>query len=189
MLAAGENHSGDPEENNVIAGDQNISGIETLQIFGVIRPAQGFKGPQSRREPGIQHIRIPLNIGAAALFTLASILSGYSDMSAFSASPGRNLVSPPKLTGNTPVTNILHPVQVGLGETIGNEFGLPFLDNTDRFLSQGFHLYKPLCRDDRLHIVMTAVACADIVCMVFDLHEIALLLEVGDDLLSGLVTI
>ena len=189
MLAAGENHSGNPEENNVIPGDQHIRGVELLQILRSFRPAQGLKGPQGGAEPGIQHVRIPLDVGAAALFTLAGILPGHGNVTAVGTGPGRNLVTPPQLPGDTPIPHIFHPVQVGLGEALRNELGLPFLYHPDGFLCQGLHLHEPLGGDNGLHIVMAAVAGAHIVGVVLHLHQVALLLQILYNGLPGLVAV
>ena len=93
MLATGEDHTGNPEEDNVIAGNQHIGGIELLQILGIFRPAQGLKRPQSGTEPGIQNIGITLNIGTAALLTSACILTGNRNVTAIGTSPCGNLMS------------------------------------------------------------------------------------------------
>ena len=73
LLTAGENHSGNPEEDDIITGDKNICRIEIIQIFCLFRPTQRFKGPQSRAEPGIKDIGVALNVGASTLLTLTSI--------------------------------------------------------------------------------------------------------------------
>ena len=110
-------------------------------------------------------------------------------MTAFCAGPCRNLMTPPKLTGNTPVTDIFHPINISLAETVRDELSLPFLDNAQSFLGQRLHLYKPLGRYNRLHIVMTAVAGAHIMSMVFNLNKITLLFQVSYNCLTGLVAI
>ena len=46
VLVGGENHPGNPERNNVVAGDQHVSGIEVIQVRGLIGPAQNLKGPE-----------------------------------------------------------------------------------------------------------------------------------------------
>ena len=40
-------HPGNPEENDVEAGDQHVGGVEFLQELGLLRPAQGREGPQA----------------------------------------------------------------------------------------------------------------------------------------------
>jgi len=46
MGDAGEDHARDPEENDVIAGDQDAGGIKILQVLGVMRPAEGRERPK-----------------------------------------------------------------------------------------------------------------------------------------------
>ena len=189
MLAAGEDHSRNPEENDVVARDQHVRRVEIVKVFRLFRPAQRFKGPQSGGEPGIQHVGVTLNVGAAALFALADIFPGHGDVAAVGARPCGNLMTPPQLTGNAPVADILHPVEIGLAEPLGDELGLPFLDDPDGFLGQRLHLHEPLGGDDRLHVLMAAVAGADVVAVRLHLHQISARFQIGDDLLSGLVAI
>ena len=96
---------------------------------------------------------------------------------------------PPQLTGNAPVADVLHPVEIGLAEPLGDKLGLPVLDDPDGFLGQGLHLHEPLGGDDRLHILMAAVAGADIVAVRLHLHQISARFQIGDDLLPGLVAV
>ena len=45
VFTAGEDHSGNPEEDDIIAGNQHIGGIELLEVLGIgIGPAQGLEG-------------------------------------------------------------------------------------------------------------------------------------------------
>ena len=53
-------HPGDPEEDDVEAGDQDRGGVEGAQALGVLRPAQGAEGPECGAEPGVQHVRVLL---------------------------------------------------------------------------------------------------------------------------------
>jgi len=48
MGDAGEDHARDPEENDVVARDQDAGGIEILQVLGVMGPAEGRERPQGR---------------------------------------------------------------------------------------------------------------------------------------------
>ena len=189
LLTAGEDHSGDPEENDVIAGNQNIRGIEIIQILGFVGPAKGLKGPQCGGEPGIQHILFPDDILTTAVSALCGILSGDGIFAALRAAPCRDLMTPPELTGDTPVVNIFHPVGVGLGKTVGNEFGFAILHNTQSFLGKRLHLYKPLCGNNGFHIVVAAVAGTNIVLVLFHLFQKAQFLQVGNDGFAGLVAI
>ena len=189
MLAAGEDHSGHPEEDDVVARHQHIGGIEVVKVLGLFRPAQGLKGPQGGGEPGVQHVGVPLNVGAAALFALAGILPGDSDVAAVGAGPGRDLMAPPQLAGDTPIPDVFHPVQIGLAETVGDELGFALLDHPDGFFCQRLHLHEPLGGNNGLHIPVAAVAGSHVVAVVLHLHQISLLLQVGNNGLPGVVAV
>src|SRR5699024_11283114 len=51
-------HAGDPEEQNVVAGNQHGGWVELLQVRGVLRPAHRRERPQGGAEPGVQHVLI-----------------------------------------------------------------------------------------------------------------------------------
>ncbi len=55
---AHHHHPGHPEKKYIKTGDQNRGGIKSLQVLGLIRPAQGGKRPQGGGEPGIQDILV-----------------------------------------------------------------------------------------------------------------------------------
>ena len=189
LLAAGEDHPGHPEEDDVIASDHNGGGIVISQVLGLFRPAQGGEGPQGGGEPGIQHILIPGQMGAAALFALGGVLPGDVDVAALVAVPGRDLMAPPQLAGNAPIVDVFHPVGVGLGEAFGDEFHLAVLHHPQGLLGQGLHLHEPLGGDQGLHVVVAAVAGAHVVVIGLGLHQIALLLQILHDLLAALIAV
>ena len=149
-------HARHPEEDNIIACYQSAGRIELLQLRCLIRPAHGFKRPQSGAEPGIQHILILTEMPAAALRADIHIGTGNDGLAAVIAVPGRDAVSPPQLAGNAPVADIVQPVAVNLGETLRHEFDIPILDRLGSRLCQGFHLYKPLGGNHRLNGGVTA---------------------------------
>ena len=92
-------------------------------------------------------------------------------------------MAPPELTGDAPVVDVFHPVEVGLREALGDELDRAVLDDADGFLGQGLHLDEPLRGDERLDIVMAAVAGADVVGIGLGLDQIPLLLKVLDEAL------
>src|SRR5690606_15095492 len=49
-------HPGDPEEDDVEAGNQYVGRVEGLEEVGLLRPAEGGEGPQAGAEPGVQHV-------------------------------------------------------------------------------------------------------------------------------------
>ena len=181
LLVAGENHPDNPEENNIIAGDQNIGRIEILQIFGLVRPAQCLERPECRGKPGIQCVRILMKLRAAALRADVRCLSRDDCLAAVITVPGGNSVSPPELSGDAPVLDIIRPVEVGLLHGVGNQRDLAVLDRLDRGLYQLVHLHEPLFLYHRLHRGTAAVMRSDIVRQVFDTDEQSHLIEFADD--------
>ena len=85
--------------------------------------------------------------------------------------------------------DILHPVGIGLGEALRHELDGAVLHHPDGLLGQGLHLHEPLGGDQRLHIVVAAVAGAHVVGIILGLDEVALLLQVLDDGLAALVAV
>ena len=126
---------------------------------------------------------------AAALRAGVNIGLGNGHFAAVLAVKCRDAVTPPQLTGDTPVVYVFHPAQVGLGETVGHELGLALGNNVHRRLCERRHLDEPLCRGHRLNGRAAAVAGADIVLVVFDLDEIAALFEILDNRLAALVAV
>jgi hypothetical protein len=49
-------HPGDPEEDDVEAGDQHVGRIELAQAIGLIGPAECREGPQRGAEPGVEYV-------------------------------------------------------------------------------------------------------------------------------------
>src|SRR3569832_1848584 len=94
------------------------------------RPAERRERPERRGEPGVEHIGILPQFGGAAAGT--SLRTGEGDdrlITSFPQTvPGRNLMSPPDLTGDAPILNVLHPAKV---------VRLPVLRNQPDFLLSG----------------------------------------------------
>ena len=189
VLQSREDHAGNPEEDDVVAGNQGVSRVEIFQLRGLVRPAQGRERPQRRAEPGVQRVLILVQVGAAALRAGGGRFLGDNHLAAVVAVVGRDAVAPPELTGDAPVLDVLHPVVVGLVHPLGDQLDFAVADNVDGRLCQRLHLDKPLLGDHRLDGGAAAVAGADIVGVLLDLDEIPLLLQVFDDGLSGLIAV
>ena len=176
LLDAGEHHAREPEEDDIVAAGEHAVGVEIAQIFRIVRPAEGRKRPQRRGEPGIEHVLVLMD-ATAALWAGGDVFAGNGDFAAVVAVESRDAVAPPELTGNAPVADVLHPVQIRLFKALGHEHELFVLRHFDGRLGQGLHLYKPLGRHQRLHVVMAAVAGADVVGKRLDLHQQAELFQ------------
>ena len=100
-----------------------------------------------------------------------------------------NPMSPPQLTGNAPVADILHPVQIDLGIALRIELKLTGLDRFDRGLGKLVHLDEPLRLDHRLDRRMAAVMRTDVVLMRLHTDQKPLFLQILNDQLTCLVTV
>ena len=55
-LDAHHDHACDPEENDVEAGDEHITGIKLIKRIRLLGPAKRTEWPERRREPRVQDI-------------------------------------------------------------------------------------------------------------------------------------
>ena len=195
-------HARDPEEDDILGGYEIARRIELVEIGSLLRPAESRERPKPRAEPGVENVGILLKVGERQsgiarldLRLLERLLSGLGDKhqllfpipnSPFPAKRiCRNSMPPPKLTRNAPILNVLHPVEINLAPALGNELNLARLDGFDGGLGERFHLNEPLLRKTRLDDIVTAVAVADLVVVIFDMIEITLGLEIGDESLAA----
>ena len=131
-------HPGHPEENNVKAGNQNISRVVARNLRRLFRPAKRRKRPKCRRKPGVQHIFIAGNfrrltivfIGGGLRFFFCQLDKDFT----IRAEPSGNLMAPPDLAGNAPRLDIAHPLEIGVLPVFGDKFGTPLFNRFDRRL-------------------------------------------------------
>ena len=186
---AHHDHAGHPEENDIISRNQSARGIEMFEFLCFLRPPHGLKGPKSGTEPGIQHILILMNVPASAFRTGLHIHTGNCCLPAILAIPCGNAMPPPKLTGNTPVTDVLQPIAVNLRKTIRNEPDAPILHSFDGRLCQGIHFYEPLFGNQGFDGRMTAGAMPHSMLMLLRAHEDARLLQFLHQCLAACIAI
>ena len=98
-----------------------------------------------------------MQVGAAAFRAYRRCALGNGHLAAVITIISRNPVSPPELTGNTPVTDALKPVQIGLSEALRNEFKSAGFKCLYRRFRHLFHLDKPLRFYHRLYGCAAAV--------------------------------
>ena len=118
-VQAHHHHPGDPEEDDVEAGDQGVGRIEPRQVVGLLRPAQGRERPQRRRRTRCRARPRP---GAAARRGRSARGPGGRGLGlglgdedrAVRAVPGRDAVAPPELARDAPGLDVAHPLEVGL---------------------------------------------------------------------------
>src|SRR5215468_7489510 len=96
---------------------------------------------------------------------------------AIAAVPRRDAMPPPQLAGDTPVVDVLHPLQVDGAVVVGRDADMAFGDGPGGRLRQAHAAPrrcrllvdgdKPLLGEPRLHNGLAAVALADGVDMIF----------------------
>ena len=147
LLIARENHADDPEENDIISGNQHIRRIKIIQVLGFIRPAQRGKRPESGGKPGIKRIRILGQMRTSAFRADIGHFLCHHDFPAFITVIGRYPVSPPQLPGNTPVTDVICPVKVRLVHTFRYQADISIFHTFHSRFYQFVHFHEPLFLD------------------------------------------
>ncbi len=54
-------HPGDPEEDDVEAGDEDVGREVFLQLLGLLGPAERADGPEAGGEPGVEDVGVALD--------------------------------------------------------------------------------------------------------------------------------
>ena len=98
-------------------------------------------------------------------------------------------MSPPELSGYTPVSDIVCPVKIGLVHSLRDELNLACLYSVTRRLNHFIHFYKPLLFDKRLNYAVTAVTGTYIVAVVFYLAKESKAVKLLNYLLSSLISV
>jgi len=139
-------HAGDPEEDNVEAGHHHAGWVELTQRVGVFWPAEGGEGPQRGGEPGIQHVFVLTqgNVSAQVVFLAHFIFAAANVHVAFVVVPCRDTVTPPQLTGDTPVLNIAHPGEVHVFVLLRHELNAAVLNRFNSRFRQHVGTHVPL---------------------------------------------
>ena len=166
-LQAHHNHPRDPEENNIVAGDERRRGIKFFEFGRFDGPAHSRERPERAAEPRVQNVFVLMNIFAVAVRTFLNVAFGNGGAAAVGAVPGGNSVSPPQLAAYAPVADIFEPVDVDFAEAVGNEFGVAIFDSGDSWRGESFHFHEPLTADKRLNGRTAARTVPDGVFMIF----------------------
>src|SRR5262249_17784222 len=147
----------DPEEKNVVAGNQDIRRIEVFVIRRLVWPAEDGKGPELRREPGVEDVRILLELLRTAHGAALRVFFGDSQVSVL-AGESRNAVAPPKLARDAPIPEIFHPGKEGFVPVFGRESNAPARYGFDGGPRERTHLDEPLLGEERLDDVLGSLA-------------------------------
>ena len=98
-------------------------------------------------------------------------------------------MSPPQLTGNTPILDVFHPVEINLFKSFGVELNFALLYNVNCRTCKRLHLDEPLLGYNGFYCCVTTVARSDIVLVRFDLFHHAHFLELFNNCLTCFVTV
>ena len=98
-------------------------------------------------------------------------------------------MSPPELTADTPVSDIVRPVKVGLFHTLRNKLDVAVLYRFYRGLNKLIHLDKPLLFYQRLNGGLTSVVGTYVVGVIFDTDQKSHLVQFFHDGFSCLVAV
>ena len=157
LFQSGKHHTDNPEKDNVISCYKHVCRIEIFQFRRFVRPPQSRERPECGTEPGIQGIFVLMKMGASAFRTFLRHLSGNNHFAALVAVVCGNPVSPPKLTGNTPVTDVFQPVEISFSKALGNKFQFSCVQDFYSCLRHLVHAHEPLRLDHRFYRSSAAV--------------------------------
>ena len=160
-----------------------------LKQLRMIWPTLCSKGPQLRREPGVQNVLILVNMMTATFWTDISVFHKCILPATIIAVEHRNTVSPPKLPGDVPVAEIFHPSEVGLSPTLWVEGNLTVFDYLCCGLFEPIDSNKPLLREPWLKRSATAVAMHNGVIKIFNVIKQAMLFKPSNNSLASLISI
>ena len=188
MLNTAEHHSNDPEENNIISGNKSVSRIKIFQIISFIRPAKSWERPQSWWEPCIQSIRILTHFFTAFRAYSLIFLCNYH-FAAFVTVKCRDLMSPPKLSWDTPIFNIFKPVEINLIKTFRNKFCFTVFNCINSRFCKRFHFNKPLLWNSRFNSCSAAIACTYIMTVIFNFYQCSLSFKISHNCFPCLISV
>ena len=95
----------------------------------------------------------------SALRTLLGCCCGHNNLTAFITVVCGNSVAPPELSGNTPVLDVVCPVEICFFHTFGNKLNLAFLYSLNCGLDKLIHLNEPLLFYEGFYRGMASVVC------------------------------
>mmetsp|Transcript_65894 Transcript_65894/g.106266 ORF Transcript_65894/g.106266 Transcript_65894/m.106266 type:complete len:493 (+) Transcript_65894:1308-2786(+) len=163
-------HPGDPEEQNVMPGLQQRRGEKGIEVLVLaVGPPHSRERPETRREPGVQHVFIPLHHHAAfqakrglslchGLLWISCHKPHLLGLHRLDDFVGGNAVTPPELTRDAPVLDVLQPVVPGLVVELWLNLELARPHSLDTLVGQLLAVHPPLRLQVRLDDVLRARA-------------------------------
>ena len=201
-------HPRDPEEDDLVAGDQHRGREIELVGFPVVAfglgPAERGVADERRGEPGVEDVRVaperPGEPRGARLRGRRRLVAGDVDPARVVV-PRRDLVAPPELARDAPVLDVREPLVVGVDPVLGKELHLAFGHHVERdpadrpageeraFGRRLRHCDEPLVGEHRLDDRAGAAAARHRHPVRLDRLEEPERLQVLDDALAGVVAI
>src|SRR5215207_5710313 len=92
--------------------------------------------------------------------------------------PHGDAMSPPQLAADTPILDVLQPVEIGLLKTLGYDLDAPISHSFQRGFCQRFDRHEPLRGDHRLDDLSAALCARDGCAIRLSLNEESCLLHI-----------
>mmetsp|Transcript_47441 Transcript_47441/g.122763 ORF Transcript_47441/g.122763 Transcript_47441/m.122763 type:complete len:343 (-) Transcript_47441:330-1358(-) len=162
-------HASNPEEKNIMSSLEKVVGVESLQVRGVVGPAEGREGEKTARKPGVEDILVLDKAESFRLFgeLLLGILHGLFLRPARNPSftvfflalsffIGKDYIvswdamSPPKLARNAPVLDVLEPSEPSILVDGGHDVQTAITSGITCLLGHILAVNPPLGLQDRL---------------------------------------
>ena len=153
-------HPRNPEEDDVVAGEQHVGGMERGELRRPLRPAQGAERPQRGRKPRVEHVvvlaqrHLRANAVTDARFGL---VARHVDVAGVVV-PRRNAVPPPLLAADAPILNVAHPSEIHVLVLFRHEAHGAVLHGANGGFGQRRDLHEPLISEPRFDHGFRAVA-------------------------------
>ena len=163
-------HPRHPEEDDLGSGDQDVGGVVAREVGGLLRPAQGRERPEPGAEPGVEHVLV-LAQGGAAGGARGGVLPERLLEAALVAVPDRDAVPPPELARDVPVADAREPLLELDAAPLRDEADLALPVRLERGRGQRLHRHEPLVAQPRLDDRAAAVAVPHGVEAALDLLE------------------
>ena len=186
VLQAQHDHARHPEEEDVVGGLHDASGVEIVQVRRLVRPPQRRMRPQSGGEPRVQHVLVLPQVNGATAWAGGRVLILHNLVLAGVAVPDGDAVPPPKLAADAPVSQVFHPVLVDAGEPLRDDTHCAVAHHVEGGLGQRCDAHEPLLADHRLHHLRTPLAVPNGVPVLLYALQQPRLLEVFHNLDAGL---
>ncbi len=179
-------HPRDPEEDDVVAGHEDVGRVVHLELARFLRPAERAERPHRRRKPGLEHVFFGRQRYVVGEFVLAARFGFVArDVDrAVGVVPRGNPVSPPLLAADAPVADVAHPREVQVFVLLRYELDVAALDRFDRWLRQRIDRDEPLVRQQRFDDRVGAIAARHHQFVGFDLVDESGRGQIVDDALS-----